>query len=259
MILRKLAKSIRDQDWFTVILEVLIVVVGIFLGLQADAWNQARIDDHRAQQAVQELRIDFVEIGKVADDLAKYYKGIIDDLDVLNASLRTNQVDPGDHAAIRSAIANGGNFGDPPPPSGTYRDLADSGNLRLIRNRELRLRLIEYDQTIKVIFESDSNINNLLGHFTKSFKRHATMGVEFSVPDTPDLAYVDVKLPGVDSVDYELMLADPDFRIATEQHLSLQISRYVNVRVSQSKIRQIQKLIDESLGVRRAPESHDKL
>lgn len=48
MILRKLAGAIRKQDWFTVVLELTIVVVGIFLGLQAGAWNQARLDKEEA-------------------------------------------------------------------------------------------------------------------------------------------------------------------------------------------------------------------
>ena len=43
MILRRLAESIRKQEWFTVVLEVLIVVVGIFIGLQVDEWNRARV------------------------------------------------------------------------------------------------------------------------------------------------------------------------------------------------------------------------
>jgi hypothetical protein len=36
MILRKLAESIRQQNWFTVLVEILIVVIGIFVGLQVD-------------------------------------------------------------------------------------------------------------------------------------------------------------------------------------------------------------------------------
>jgi len=42
MILRKLADAITEQNWFTVVLEVLIVVVGIFIGLQVDDWNERR-------------------------------------------------------------------------------------------------------------------------------------------------------------------------------------------------------------------------
>lgn len=39
MILRKLADSIQKQDWFTVLVEIFIVVVGIFIGLQVDDWH----------------------------------------------------------------------------------------------------------------------------------------------------------------------------------------------------------------------------
>jgi hypothetical protein len=44
MILRELADAIRQQNWFTVVLEVLIVVAGIFIGLQVDDWNSLRKD-----------------------------------------------------------------------------------------------------------------------------------------------------------------------------------------------------------------------
>jgi len=42
MILQKLASAIRRQDWFQVTIEILIVVIGIFLGLQVTEWNETR-------------------------------------------------------------------------------------------------------------------------------------------------------------------------------------------------------------------------
>ena len=43
MILRRLTDSFRKQDWFTVAVETLIVVLGVFLGLQVNNWNAARV------------------------------------------------------------------------------------------------------------------------------------------------------------------------------------------------------------------------
>jgi hypothetical protein len=60
MILRKLADAIREQHWFTVILEILIVVVGIFIGLQVDGWNEGR----KNQQDIE------VQLLRIADDAA---------------------------------------------------------------------------------------------------------------------------------------------------------------------------------------------
>ncbi len=61
MILRRLAEGVRQQDWFTVVVEVLIVVVGIFLGLQVDGWNKAR-QDRLLEQEYLERIIDTPEV-----------------------------------------------------------------------------------------------------------------------------------------------------------------------------------------------------
>ena len=42
MILRRMAQALRKQDWIAVLLEILIVVVGIFIGLQVNEWNEDR-------------------------------------------------------------------------------------------------------------------------------------------------------------------------------------------------------------------------
>lgn len=44
MILRRLSEAVRRQDWFVVVLEVAIVVVGIFIGLQVNDWNEERLE-----------------------------------------------------------------------------------------------------------------------------------------------------------------------------------------------------------------------
>lgn len=52
MILRRLAQSLRRQDWVTVVLEIGIVVLGVFLGIQVANWNQDRLDDQRRAQMI---------------------------------------------------------------------------------------------------------------------------------------------------------------------------------------------------------------
>lgn len=50
MILRRLTTAFRKQDWFTVAVETLIVVFGVFIGLQVNNWNTARLDRVMEQQ-----------------------------------------------------------------------------------------------------------------------------------------------------------------------------------------------------------------
>lgn len=58
MIIRRMADGIRTQNWFTVIVEIFIVVIGIFLGLQVSEWNEDRAQAERTKQVIQTLRED---------------------------------------------------------------------------------------------------------------------------------------------------------------------------------------------------------
>ena len=58
MILRRLATSIRKQDWFTVVIETLIVVFGVYLGIQLGNWNGARQEQERAARYAERLSSD---------------------------------------------------------------------------------------------------------------------------------------------------------------------------------------------------------
>ena len=40
MILRRVTEHVRAQNWFAVLLDLLVVVTGVFLGLQVTQWNE---------------------------------------------------------------------------------------------------------------------------------------------------------------------------------------------------------------------------
>ena len=39
MILRSVTKHVKEQNWFAVILDLVIVVFGVFIGIQVSNWN----------------------------------------------------------------------------------------------------------------------------------------------------------------------------------------------------------------------------
>lgn len=44
MLLRRFTQHVNEQNWFAVGIDFVIVVIGVFIGIQVSAWNQARID-----------------------------------------------------------------------------------------------------------------------------------------------------------------------------------------------------------------------
>jgi hypothetical protein len=58
MAIRTLARRARDHDWMGFLFEILIVVIGVFLGLQVSNWNQDRMDSARGREYLQRIQGD---------------------------------------------------------------------------------------------------------------------------------------------------------------------------------------------------------
>jgi len=64
MILRRISENVRSQNWFSVAVEFVIVVVGVFMGLQVQDWNEARkerIEEHELLGRLYEETIGLLE------------------------------------------------------------------------------------------------------------------------------------------------------------------------------------------------------
>jgi hypothetical protein len=66
MAIRRFRQHVDRQDWFAVAIDIAIVVVGVFLGIQASNWNAARIERAEARtyrtQIVEDLQANEEEL-----------------------------------------------------------------------------------------------------------------------------------------------------------------------------------------------------
>jgi hypothetical protein len=60
MILRRLSNGIRQQDWFVVLIEILVLVIGVYIGLQVDDWKQTRQDRADEKEFIGRLHDDIM-------------------------------------------------------------------------------------------------------------------------------------------------------------------------------------------------------
>ena len=61
MRLRRITAHLKEQNWIAVILDFVIVVFGVFVGLQVNNWNEARHDTVRGQEYLQRIHSDVLE------------------------------------------------------------------------------------------------------------------------------------------------------------------------------------------------------
>ena len=58
MILRRVIQHVRKQEWTAIWIDLVIVVVGVFIGIQVANWNAARVDASRAQAYLERIGDD---------------------------------------------------------------------------------------------------------------------------------------------------------------------------------------------------------
>lgn len=73
MIIRRLVQSLRRRDWFTVVIEILIVVVGVFIGIEVSNWNQDRQNRAMAESHLERLASDLESEAVSWDDALQYF------------------------------------------------------------------------------------------------------------------------------------------------------------------------------------------
>ena len=74
--LRRVREHIVHHNWFAVGIDFLIVVIGVFLGIQASNWNQGRLDRRQAQEYRAMLRSDLdANIANLANR-GRYYQWV---------------------------------------------------------------------------------------------------------------------------------------------------------------------------------------
>ena len=92
MILRRLTKHVKDQNWFAVGLDFVIVVAGILIAFQITEWNEARQDkliyEQARERVIEEARVN-LERAHVLTEGARDYentaRGVLEDFETCSA------------------------------------------------------------------------------------------------------------------------------------------------------------------------------
>lgn len=143
MILRRLTQSLKEQNWTAIVIEFVLLVLGVFLGIQASNWNTALIERQQAQAAMQRLQNDmqlsFELTGYSMTFMAENARGA----DLVFDSLRSCHLAEQDRDAFATGLYRLGKITPARFVRTTFDELRDSGRLDLIGDDNLRHALNE--------------------------------------------------------------------------------------------------------------------
>ncbi|MFT5769546.1 MAG: hypothetical protein ACI9H8_001517 [Lysobacterales bacterium] len=151
MIMRRLGEAIAAQNWFVVIIEIMVVVVGIFIGLQVDDWNESRKDRIDEQVYLQRLHEDVLLAeqlsSRVRERRLQRHQELLEILDIVFKRDQRDTITDNECAAIAWSNAYNINVAS----IASLKELTDTGRLGIIRDTNIRKALVELQQTRELL------------------------------------------------------------------------------------------------------------
>jgi len=136
MILRRVINHFRKQEWTAIAIDFLIVVVGVFVGLQVNNWNEARETDRRSAEFTERLRADLLEEYWVYQYLTLYFGEVLANADRAVADLEGGA--PLSDEALLIAAYRATQNKIRTRRRATYDELTSTGEIGLIRDKAMR-------------------------------------------------------------------------------------------------------------------------
>jgi|GEM_PF-2207603 len=137
MILNRIAQHLKQQHWTGAVIELAIVILGVFIGLQVNNWNQARVEHNQLDQQLAAFESE-LETNRV--QIKHYRTYAASQISAINEVRATLAAGKGNthRGHVNSLLFHIVVIQNLHPELAAYRDLADSGGLRRLSGTPLR-------------------------------------------------------------------------------------------------------------------------
>lgn len=180
-ILRRLSNSLRRQDWAGVAIDFAIVVLGVFVGIQASNLNTARIDKALEAEYLERIDADLDAIITRAQDQRQFEKTKSRQVLVALAMTRPQGSEEKSlrlgHLLTAMTTRLSPNF-----ESSTFNEIQNSGRLSLIEDPRLRMHLSAYFARLQYLRSAIGRNNDSYVESFADFLRREGVGAGFAEP-----------------------------------------------------------------------------
>ena len=138
MILRRFTLHINDQNWFAVGLDLAVVVLGIFIGMQVSEWNQSRKDHQEGLYYLQALNTQILDDIETGADEIKISENLLASSFQALEVLWSDESNEGDLLTFQEQHISVFQFWGPLKRPAALRQLIDGGKIDLIDSKTFK-------------------------------------------------------------------------------------------------------------------------
>lgn len=140
MILRRLTRHIREQNWTAIAIEFVLLVLGVFLGIQLGNWNEAQTEERLGHVFAERLLADLRKDRDSRQRLVNYFHAVTASAERTVALL----ADPGaDPLTLVVHAYRATEYSYSPKSRATWDEIVSSGHVGLL-TRTVGERVSEY-------------------------------------------------------------------------------------------------------------------
>lgn len=179
LILKRLVKNIKKQDWFSVLLELCIVVLGIYLGFQATQWQAELEAKHAESQLLMRLLEDLTNLENENYRIIGLYDV---QLEKYNRALEFTRNDDSwklEPKAWRKQLQPLMGYADPVVDLPVYQEIVATAQFSNIKNQLFRSELTRFAHKLGNTEDSNKAFLTLYGPAYQSVFDHLTERKEF--------------------------------------------------------------------------------
>ena len=136
MILRRFTARFRSQDWTAVVIELVVVILGVFIGVQVSNWNTDLETDRKSALFTSRLKADLREEAWGYELQVGYYEQVLRNAIAAEDALAGRTALPDE--ALLVAAYRATQYNAYIRRRATYDELTSTGDIGLIRDTALR-------------------------------------------------------------------------------------------------------------------------
>ncbi len=156
MLSRRIREHAAKLNWIGVLVDLAIVVIGVFLGMQANNWNEQRLERNQGEQYRQRLIEDLDANQEDFRQRIVYYRQVHDvGYAALQDLRRSNSADP---IAFLSNAFKAANILPRSTQRATYQEILAAGAMGLVGDESIRRRIMTYYSGLDMTDRTTANL-----------------------------------------------------------------------------------------------------
>ncbi len=218
MILRRVIEHVKNQNWTAVALDFVIVVVGVFIGIQVSNWNAARAQRLDAalyhDRLVADMRLEAYNYQVLRD----YYRDVRKAAEATYSGL-TGAPEPGAGMSDTELVVNAfraSQYSWAERHRATFDELVGSGNLDLIADDELRTLVTGY---YAMALLEEVSLESQRSEYRRALRMTLAPDIHEALNTQCGDKQIDGALPGYTTLDYPCDFQWPREEIAASAQM----------------------------------------